>query len=129
MKDYKKTKNDTDFTDFMKVLYSSLISRYGGRLVITRFFEYLRVSIDQTEWDLLDGGRTIQDPFFMSHLIDLAIDFKNNLAVDFNKLADEILDLNQFSASELNLLGINFSERLWTIFLAIENPKIKQLLN
>ena len=121
---YKKTINDTDFTDVVRSVYKLLSEKYGYTARISDIFILLKDAFDIKEFLLLDF-KNVRSIELESWLIDTFIDWKNGKEVDFIQVYNALLEAGDFSISEKNLFVTGLvEERLWAIFLVIANPNI-----
>lgn len=121
---FSKTKNDTDYTEIVVSVYQLLANKYKYTIRITLFWQLLKDCFAMSEDFAIFDPLQVQNGSFDSYLLDLLIDWKNNKPVDFNELYKSLLIAGDFTGGEkLMFKSGNIEERLWAMFLAIDNPQ------
>lgn len=126
---FKKSISDKNYTDIVKTNYKYLIYKYGYTLRISNLFELLKTSFAINEFELLDFKNSDINSQFESYLMDEFINWKNGKVIDFSDIYRSIVTVGEFSKIELDIFEKgNIEEVLWSIFLAISNYNIEDLL-
>lgn len=126
---FKKSISDKNYTDIVKTNYKYLIYKYGYTLRINSLFELLKTSFAINEFELLDFKNGDINSQFESYLMDEFINWKNGEIIDFSDIYRSIVTVGEFSKRELDIFEKgNIEEVLWSIFLAISNHNIEDLL-
>lgn len=91
--------------------------------------EMLKYSFGVTEWSS-DQQRDLGGAGFTSYLIDQMIQFKEGKPVDFTDIYESILRVGDFVSSEQRMFELgDIEERLWAIFLVIDDPSNNNKFN
>lgn len=126
---FKKSISDKNYTDIVKTNYKYLIYKYGYTLRISNLFELLKTSFAINEFELLDFKNNDINSQFESYLMDEFINWKNGKVIDFSDIYRSIVTVGEFSKRELDIFEKgNIEEVLWSIFLAISNHNVEDLL-
>lgn len=124
-----KSRKDTDYTDTVVETYRLLADKYSYTARISLIWQLLRDAFLVPEFEILDI-RNYNNGIFEAELVDSFIDWKNNRDVDFSKIYKLILETGDFTRAEkLMFEEGNFEERLWAIYLAIDDPQLDLKLN
>lgn len=124
MKDYIKTKNDTDYTEIMISVYNLLSEKYKYSARITDIYNLLKDSFGLLEFDLLDFEK-INGIELESWIIDRFVDWKRGNPVNFTEIYRYLLESSDFSDMEKDLFENGFvEERLWAIFKLVDTPEL-----
>jgi hypothetical protein len=119
-----KTKNDTDYPDYVMSVCSTLRDAYGFSARITDLWSMLLTVLSLDEFELMDY-RLNQNGKFYSYLLDSCIQWREGKPVDFRDIYDAILINGDFSKSEKSLFeGCDILDILWAIFIVVNNPGI-----
>lgn len=117
-----KTKFDKDYSFITRATYFQMIHKFGSMARISGLMDMVKFTYDIDEWLLYDP-KDLQSAGFTSYLIDKMIDYKAGKPIDFTEIYESILNSGDFVESERRLFEIgNLEERLWAIFLAIDDP-------
>lgn len=117
-----KTKSDKDYSFITRAVYHQILRKFGATARITNLMDMLKYTYEIDEWLLYDP-KNLQGAMFTSYLIDRMIDFKDGKPVDFTEIYGTILKEGDFLNSEKRVFEIgNIEERLWAIFLAVDDP-------
>ena len=117
-----KTKSDKDYSFITRAVYHQILRKFGSTARITNLMDMLKYTYEIDEWLLYDP-KNLQSAMFTSYLIDKMIDFKDGKPVDFTEIYETILKEGDFLNSEKRVFEIgNIEERLWAIFLAVDDP-------
>ena len=117
-----KTKSDKDYSFIARAVYHQILRKFGATARITNLMDMLKYTYEINEWLLYDP-KNLQSAMFTSYLIDRMIDFKDGKPVDFTEIYETILKEGDFLNSEKRVFEIgNIEERLWAIFLAVDDP-------
>ena len=112
-----KTKSDKDYSFITRAVYHQILRKFGATARITNLMDMLKYTYEINEWLLYDP-KNLQSAMFTSYLIDRMIDFK-----DGTEIYETILKEGDFLNSEKRVFEIgNIEERLWAIFLAVDDP-------
>lgn len=123
-KNYIKTRNDTDYTDTVKVVYEILAPKYSYRARISDIFQLLKDAFGVSEFIILNYQQMNNAPF-ESWLVNQYISWKKGGEVDFIEIYKAILTVGEFTISERELFESGLvEERLWAIFMLIDNPEL-----
>lgn len=119
-----KSKNDTDYPEYIKSICSLLRDKYGYAARITDIWDMLLTVFSLNEFDLLDY-KFNQNGKFYSYLLDQCILWRKGESVDFRDIYDAILVNGDFTKSEKMLFeGSDILDILWAIFITVNNPEI-----
>ena len=122
MADLITNKFNTDYPDITRSTYNLLWSKYGYNARITLFWDLLKTSVGDVEFELLDY-KTIHNGEFMSWIIDRLIEWKNGEDVNFGEIYRAFLLAGEFTGSEkLKFEYCDIEERLWAIYLVVTSP-------
>lgn len=120
--EYRKTRNDTDYTPTVIAIYNMLSKKYGYSARISDIFTLLKESFGIDEFMFMDY-REIRNMELESWMIDRYVDWKNGLPVDFIEVYKSLETAGEFSISEKkNFHDGLVEERLWAIFMVIDSP-------
>lgn len=119
-----KTKNDTDYPDYVKSICIRLRDKYGYVIRITDLWDMILTVYSLEEFDLLDY-RTNQNGKFFSYLLDECISWRRGEPIDFRDIYDAILINGDFTRNEKMLFeSSDILDVLWAIFITVNNPEI-----
>lgn len=119
-----KTKYDTDYSETTKQVYRILAEKYGYSIRVSNIWELLAVSLGIPEFEIL-VPRMYQNGQFESYLIDQYIFWREGKPVNFEDMADLVLQVGDFTKSEKLLLTYEELEnRLWAIYLCLIDPNL-----
>lgn len=120
-KEYLVNKNLIDIPESVKIDFNTLHRKFGNSVKVSDFIQMIEC-VYGSHFQLFDD-KTWNDPRFLSHIIDLVIEFKNGKDVDLSRLHTELTDMYQFTKTEKRLfLEKSLEEKLWAIFLILNNP-------
>lgn len=119
-----KTKDDTDYPDYVKSICIRLRDKYGYVIRITDLWDMLLTVYSLDEFDLLNY-QTNQNGKFFSYLLDECISWRRGDSIDFKDIYDAILINGDFTRSEKLLFeSSDILDVLWAIFIIVNNPEI-----
>ena len=126
---YIRTKDDTTYTDTVRLVYNCVKEKFQYSARITSLIEMLKYSFGVNEWSS-DQQRELGSAGFMSYLGDQMIKFKEGKPVDFTEVYESILRVGDFVSSEQRMFELgDIEERLWAIFLVIDDPSNNNKFN
>ena len=89
---FVKTKNDTDYPDYVKSVCGVLKDNYGFSIRITDFWSILLTVLSLDEFGLMDYKLNLNGQFY-SYLLDECIKWREGKPVDFHEIyEDEFLN-------------------------------------
>lgn len=122
MADFITNKFNTDYPDITRSTYNLLWIKYGYSARITLFWDLLRTSVGDSEFELLEY-RTIHNGEFMSWLIDRLIEWREGKDVNFSEIYRAFLVAGDFTIQEkIKFEYCSIEERLWAIYLVVTSP-------
>ena len=119
-----KTKNDTDYPDYVKSVCEVLKDYYGFSIRITDFWSILITVLSLDEFGLMDYKLNLNGQFY-SYLLDECIKWREGKPVDFHEIYEAMLINGDFTKDEKLLFeGCDILDILWAIFIIVNNPGI-----
>lgn len=118
---------ESDLPIETKECFNRMLRKFKGNTKVSDFIQLLEAEYDY-KFELFDS-KTWNNPLFLSHLIDLIIEFKQGQEIDLSELHTDLLKVFQFTKSEKNMfLELSVEERLWAIFLILSEPTHKEFI-
>ena len=117
-------KNNTNYTDDVKVSYTFLQSIYGYSARITMIWEMIAKLFGIKEYQAMDY-ETVQNGPIMSWLVDRQIEWIRGEDVNFSEVYRALLTAGEFVSSEKRMFELGkIEEKLWAIYLLVSNPEL-----
>ena len=117
-------KNNTNYTDDVKVSYTFLQSIYGYSARITMIWEMIAKLFGIKEYQAMDY-ETVQNGPIMSWLVDRQIEWIRGEDVNFSEVYRALLTAGEFVSSEKRMFELGkIEEKLGAIYLLVSNPEL-----
>lgn len=120
---YVKNKNNSDYTNQVRVFFNVLNSKYKLSARISDIWMLIMTGFGLQQFSILEP-RLYNNVEFESKLIDYLLKWKKGNDLDFSEIANLVLNVGDFSGAEKLMFGNNnLEECLWAVFMVIDGKE------